>query len=119
MSAILKSIQTLGPPGKRRLFSYSGSVALGVVLEQSGKPRIDAEFFSKALHDFSGKTVFGGFREDDPPPNGFGAWVEKNSVEWNSRKLTPRHGSFMAAILCAEAGVRNGLVGNSIVLTFP
>jgi hypothetical protein len=50
---------------------------------------------------------------------GFGEWVRKESSRLNSRKLTPRHGSFMAAILCSEAGVKPSLVGNTVVLKFP
>ena len=112
-------LQTLGSPGKRTWFSYSHVVG-GVVLdEQRGRPRIDARFLDRARHHFSGQTVLGGFKEDGPPVGSFGAWVEADSRNYNSRNLTPRHGSFMAAILCSESGVRNWLNGRSVVLSFP
>ncbi len=110
-------IRTLGH--KRKQFSYRGSIEKGIVLTQSGSPRIDAEFFSAALVHFSEQEVVGGFKEDDPPPGGFGAWVQQKSAHLNSRKLTPRHGSFMAAVLCFGAGVRSTIHGNSVILHFP
>jgi len=115
----VKRLETLGPPKKRKEFHYSGSIQSGVVLHQSGNPRIEARLFTEALRRFAGKTVYGGFKEDDPPLGGFGAWVKDESPRLNSRKLSPRHGSFIAAILCAEAGVRSSLDGNSVVLRFP
>jgi hypothetical protein len=63
--------------------------------------------------------VYGGFKEDDPAAGGFGEWLQKESPRLNSRALSPRHGSFAAAILCAKAGVQNSLDGNSVVLHFP
>jgi hypothetical protein len=114
-----KRLKTLGPPKKRREFCYSGSIQSGVVLHQSGHPRIAPRVFIEALKHFAGKTVYGGFKEDDPPSGGFGEWLQNESPELNSRKLTPRHGSFVAAILCAEAGVRSSLDGNAVVLHFP
>jgi hypothetical protein len=116
---MLKTLETLGAPGKRTTFSYTGSIASGVVLQQSGLPKIEASFFLQALQDFSGRRIQGGFKMDDPPPGGFGEWVQRESVRSNSRRLTPRHGSFMAAILCSEARVEHWLEGASIVLRFP
>src|SRR5467141_4177666 len=106
-----KTLTTLGRNPKE--FSYSGSVRTGVVLCQSSHPRIDAAFFDAALSHFAGQPVPGGFRQDDPPPGGFGEWVQNASLTLNSRKLTPRHGSFMAAILCDEARVKPSLDGNA------
>ncbi|MDR3747138.1 MAG: hypothetical protein P4M04_03120 [Acidobacteriota bacterium] len=100
-------------------FRYSGCVGDGVVLDQSGNPRIDAAFFTAALQHFSGQTVTGGFREDDPPAGGFGEWVAEKSAGLNSRKLSARHGSFMAAILCHEASVKSWMDGNALKLHFP
>jgi hypothetical protein len=82
-------------------------------------PRIDAGFFSEALNHFAGERVYGGFKEDDPPSGGFGEWVQNESSRLNTRKLTPRHGSFIAAILCHEARVEHSLDGNAVVLRFP
>src|ERR1022692_950736 len=111
-----KELQTLAGPKKRRTFSYSGSIKAGVVLHQSGQPRIEPQVFEEALHYFAGKTVHGGFKEDAPPVGGFGEWLQKESPRINCRKLSPRHGSFVAAILCAEGGVKSSLDGNAIVL---
>jgi hypothetical protein len=119
LSDEIHELNTLGAGRKKRLFLYRGSVKTGVVLLQSGKPRIDAGFFMEALCHFSGKQVVGGFREDAAPPGSFGEWVDRSSSLLNSRKLTPRHGSFMAAILCAECGVQPSVKGKKIVLEFP
>jgi hypothetical protein len=116
-----KRLKTLGPPKKRREFCYSGSIQSGVVLHQSGHPRIDARVFSEALKHFAGKSVRGGFKMDAPPSGGFGEWLQNESPKLNSgKKLTPRHGSFVAAILCDEAGVKSSLDRrNAVVLHFP
>ena len=115
----IRELEPLGAGKKKKPFSYKGSVRTGVVLQQSGKPKIDARFFLEALYHFSGRTVYGGFREDAAPRDSFGKWIEQSSPRFNSRKLTPRHGSFMAAILCNESGVRHSRKGNKIVLSFP
>ena len=116
----LRTLDTLGSCGKRKTFKFSGSINTGVVLQQSGKPCIDAEFFRYALQHFGGKIVYGGFKQDGPPRQSFGEWVQDHSKQLNSRKLTARHGSFMAAILCDEAGVRSSLESNrKIILEFP
>lgn len=111
------TLKTLGH--KRKDFCYSGSIQTGVVLHQSGHPRIDACFFAEALSHFAGQRVYGGFKEDGPPSGGFGEWVQNESSRLNSKKLTPRHGSFVAAILCNEAAVESSLDGNAVVLRFP
>jgi hypothetical protein len=112
-----KTLTTLGHNPTE--FSYSGSIRDGVVLKQSGNPKIDASFFTAALSHFAGRTVKGGFSEDNPIKDGFGEWVRDASSRLNSRTLSPRHGSFMAAILCSEAGVKSTLDGNPVVLQFP
>jgi hypothetical protein len=88
-------------------------MATGVTLIQSGKPETDAAFFRGALEAFRGRQVKGGFRMDDPPRGGFGEWVQTKSKDkrLNRRALTPRHGSFMAAILCSEGEVKSQLKG--------
>jgi hypothetical protein len=112
-----KTLTTLGH--QRKEFHYSGSIQIGVVLHQSSHPRIDHAFFAAALSHFAGQTVKGGFKQDDPPSGGFGEWVQNQSERLNSNKLTPRHGSFMAAILCDESGVKSSLDGNAVILQFP
>ena len=88
-------------------------------LHQQGMPRIDPAFFAAALKQFAGREVRGGFKMDDPPKGGFGLWVQENSARVNSRRLSARHGSFMAAILCQEAGVVSSLKGTAVWLQFP
>lgn len=115
----MKKLSTLGHPSKCTEFTYRGSVRDGVTLDQTGDPRIDAGFFTAALMRFAGREIMGGFSMTDPPAGGFGEWVQENSPVLNSRALSPRHGSFMAAILCHEVGVRSQRVGLSVWLTFP
>jgi hypothetical protein len=117
----MATIWTLGHPSKRTRFSYRGSVATGVTLLQSGAPNIDPSFFRAALDTFRGMAVKGGFSEDNPSQGGFGEWVQEKSADkkLNGRRLTPRHGSFIAAILCSEAGVKSHLRGMAVWLEFP
>jgi hypothetical protein len=83
------------------------------------RPQWTKHLFTEALKHFAGKRVYGGFKEDDPLPGGFGERLQRESPRLNSRKLSPRHGSFVAAILCAEAQVRSELDGNAVALYFP
>src|SRR5258706_10091007 len=98
---MVKALQTLGAPKIRTTFGYTGSISDGVILEQKNHPSIDAQMFREALRHFAGQTIRGGFKMDDPPANGFGAWVQNESKRLNSRQLGARHGSFIAAILCS------------------
>jgi len=116
---MIKTIYTLGAGSKKRPLQYDWSPGGAVLTLQRGKPKIDRCFFLLALYHFSGQTVEGGFSETIPAPRGFGKWVEVTSKCFNSRNLTSRHGSFMAAILCEEFEVESALDGNSVVLTFP
>jgi hypothetical protein len=115
----MTEIWTLGHQSKRTQFRYEGTVASGVTLLQKSKPLIEAAFFTAALEAFRGRDVKGGFKEDDPPRGGFGEWVQSNSKSINGRHLTPRHASFVAAILCHEAGVTSRLDGAAVWLKFP
>ena len=74
-----KKLNTLGH--KKKEFRYGGSVDQNVVLDQSGQPRIDATFFNAALKHFSGKTISGGFSQDNPLVGGFGEWVRDQNRE--------------------------------------
>jgi len=115
----IKKLLTLGAASRRKEFTYSGSIESGVTLNQTGKPFVSAELFSEAMQHFAARRVYGGFSQDNPTAGGFGEWVERESARLNSRGLSPRHGSFIAAILCAEADVRSELEGNTVVLHFP
>src|SRR5437667_384695 len=80
----MTTLNTLGHARRRTSFTYEGSVATGVRLQQTGEPTIDADFFVATLRHFAGQTVKGGFKEDDPPRGGFGRWVAENSHNLNS-----------------------------------
>lgn len=115
-----KEIRTLGHPSKRKILRYRGSSAVGATLDQSGNPHISAELFGAALVDQAVRTLKGGFSMDNPPPDGFGQWVlDRSKSIGGQRALTPRHGSFIAAILVHEAGMQSRLDGNTVWLTFP
>ena len=111
-------VTTLGHPSKRTEFEYEGSVSQGVTILFTGKPKISSEFFKEILQNFKGKTVRGGFSMTSPTSGGFGEWIQDNSQRFG-RKLTPRHGSFIAAILVNEGYIRSSLDGNAVVLHFP
>jgi len=108
----------LGSDGKKKWFDYEGSVSQGTTLIQSGRPFISSEFYNAILQHFSGHTVQGGFSMTDPTPEGFGEWIQENSSRYG-RSLTPRHGSFIAAILVHEGYIQSSLHRNAVILHFP
>jgi len=114
----MPEIYTLGSKNKRTKFYYDGSVEIGTRLNFVGRPWISTEFYSAILKTFSGKTIKGGFSMTTPPPDGFGEWVKENSKKYGN-KLTPRHGSFIAAILVHEGYITSSLQGNAVILSFP
>lgn len=114
----MPTIWTLGPVAKRTQFEYTGSVHEGVRIRFSGNPPISAAFFQAILGQPKGKTVRGGFSATNPTKKGLGEWVRDNSGELNGRKLTPRHASFIAAILVHEGFATSCLDGNAVVLHF-
>jgi hypothetical protein len=108
-------------PGKGRTFDAARKPNGDYVLDQSGSPRIDAEFIQTILTHFASQTVIGGFNMTNPPRGGFGDWVDKNSAALNSRRLTPRHACFLAGILVEDAGIEAFLDGphDRVMLRFP
>lgn len=114
----MPKIQTLGPGRKRTWFKYEGSANSGtILLFQSGKVSVPHQLYMAALRHFSGKTVRGGFSMTNPTLGGFGEWIEKNSSKYGC-SLTPRHGSFIAAILVHEGYIQSSLRGNAVILHF-
>jgi len=111
-------IWTLGPPKKRTQFTYSGGTKTGATLLFKQPTPISARFFQAILTEFSGKTIPGGFSMTEPTPGGLGEWVQYNSPELNPVCLTPRHASFIAAILVHEGRARSNLKGNAVELRF-
>ena len=115
----MPTIFTCGNPGKRTAFTYEGDVDAGVVLKfASGNKRVSPELLRAAVNEFRGKEIRGGFSMDNPPPDGFGAWVQSRSKTLNMTALTPRHGSFIAAILREAGLLRCSLNGNAVILKF-
>lgn len=109
---------TLGHKSKRTQFEYEGSVTEGVTILFSGNPSISSNLFKDILTQFKGKTVRGGFSMTSPTKGGLGEWVQNNSQKYG-RKLTPRHASFIAAILVHEKYISTSLDGNAVVLHIP
>jgi len=115
----MPTIWTLGSETRRTQFTYSGSVSTGVTLLFTGKPYISPEFFKAIMAHFKGSTVTGGFSMTDPTAGGLGQWVEKNSKFINEISLSPRHASFIAAILVHEGLITSNLHRNAVYLYFP
>jgi len=110
--------QTLGSAGKAVNFTYTGCVNQGVEIKyKNSTVNVSNEFFANILNHFRGVRVAGGFKVDDPTPNGFGEWVRDNSNQ-NSQALTPKHASRIAAILVCERFATRELDGNTVYLNF-
>ena len=118
MEGIAPIIWTLGHPSRRKQFEYSGDVSKGVILHFSGNPHISSNFFQAILNEFRGRTIKGGFSMTDPISGGLGEWIQNNSTRLNPVSLTPRHGSFIAAILVHEGFITSNLVGHRVYLNF-
>ncbi len=114
----MPKIWTLGSTNRRTQFSYSGNVNTGVTLLFTGRPFISPRFFKALLKRFDGKTIPGGFSMTDPTPSGLGEWVKENSKKLNGISLTPRHASFISAVLVHEGLTTSSLKGNAIILHF-
>jgi hypothetical protein len=99
------------------MFEYFGTVNEGTRINFTGKPFITSAFYKAILREFSGKSIYGGFSMTDPILGGLGEWIEKNSKRY-SCQLSPRHGSFIAAILVHEGYIRSSLQGTKVVLHF-
>jgi len=112
-------IQTLGPRKKRTWFRYEGNVNHGTsLLFRSVQVSISHQLYMAALQHFSGQIVRGGFSMTNPTPRGFGEWIKQNSSRYG-RSLSPRHGSFIAAILVHEGYIQSSLQGKAVILHFP
>jgi len=115
----MPTIFTCGSPSKRTYFTYEGDFDNGVIIRfASGDTRITHKFLKATIDYFRGIEVKGGFSMTKPTPGGFGQWVETNSKSLNATSLTPRHGSFIAAILREMGYLQCRLDGNAIILEF-
>ena len=113
--------KTCGAPGQAKDFAYCGSVEKGVTLifKKSKDVNISTSFLTAIRNEFQGCRIVGGFSMTDPPPDGFGAWIQLHSTEFNSgQALTPRHGSFIAAILRDAGWLQCQLEGRRVILNF-
>lgn len=110
---------TCGSSERATEFEYDGTVTQGVTLHfDTGDFEITSEFFTAIQAQFAGRRIAGGFKMDDPPLTGFGAWVQDNSRTLNSRLLTPRHASFIAAVLRDAGWLNCSLDGQAVYLDF-
>lgn len=107
-------LETCGPVAKRTEFSYRGNSQTGIVLEfASGDFEIDAQTVAAVIDHFRGQIVRGGFSMTDPIPGGVGEFLQQQG-----RGLTPKHASFLCAVLQNEGLVHCALDGNAVVVTF-
>ena len=112
-------IITCGGSQRATEFSYEGSIQAGfVIMFDTANVSLTREFIQTIITEFRGRSIRGGFKMDDPPPDGFGKWVQDNSARLNSQSLTPRHASFIAAILRHDGYLNCRLEGNAVILDF-
>jgi hypothetical protein len=115
----MPTIFTCGGPAKRTQFTYVGDFDNGVTIQFTlGATRITHRLLKAAIDYFRGREVKGGFSMTNPTPGGFGQWVATNSRVLNATPLTPRHGSFIAAILREMGYLQSHLDGNAVILKF-
>lgn len=115
----MPTIFTCGGPARRTQFDYEGDFDNGVTIRfASGDTRISHGLLRAATDYFRGKEVKGGFSMTKPTPGGFGQWVESHSRTLNTTPLTPRHGSFIAAILRDMGYLQCHIDGNAVILEF-
>lgn len=111
---IMPTIETCGPEGVRTTFTYRGNVTDGVTIEfDNGDFSIDADVMQNVRNHFRGRSVRGGFSMTEPTPGGVGEYLAGLGGS-----LTPRHASFLCAILRNEGFVTCDLDGNAVVMTF-
>lgn len=102
-------------------FEYTGSVDEGVILHfDTGDANVSKKLFVDLLSNFAKrKDVKAGVSMTSPPSDGIGAWVQENSRKYNSgNQLTPRHASFIIAILLHEKKIECRLNGNAVIVDF-
>ena len=110
----MPTIQTCGHETRRTEFSYRGGVEQGVVIEfDSGDFEINSLIINRVLDHFRGREAMGGFSVTAPTPGGVGEFLAQQVAE-----LTPRHASFLCAILNHEGYAQCSLNGNTVVVQF-
>ncbi len=115
----MPNIYTCGNPGRRTEFTYEGNLDSGIIIKfTSCNINISTVFLKAVIDHFKGREVKGGFSMTSPTPGGFGQWVKSNSRTLNETPLSPRHGSFIAAILKEMGYLQSYTDGNAIILRF-
>jgi len=115
----MPTIFTCGGPTRRTQFTYKGDFENGVIIQFASGETIITHGLLKAIIDyFRGREVRDGFSMTNPTPGGFGQWLETNSKALNATPLTPRHGSFIAAMLREMGYLQCRLDGNAVFLQF-
>lgn len=108
-------IYTCSENEKQTSFDYSGTVETGVtVRHEKTEYQLACEVFRNVLEHFSGQMVPGGFSMTEPTPGGVGEYLDAQNPS-----LTPRHASFLCAILKHEGFVQCSMNGNAVMVTFP
>jgi hypothetical protein len=116
----MRTTFTCGPENRRTSFEYEFLAAPTVrwVNDSGGEVVVGGSFLDRIRQEFRGTTIDGGFSEDNPPPDGLGAWVRDNSRTLNGQALTPRHASRIAAIMRDLGWVESCVQGQAVVLRF-
>ncbi|QXZ12099.1 hypothetical protein KVQ82_18665 [Pseudomonas sp. AO-1] len=110
----MPTIMTCGHASRRTEFSYRGNARTGITLEfESGEVTISSAVINAITLNFHGQRVRGGFDMTNAPPHSVGSFLESN---WPA--LTPRHASFLCAVLDHEGVARCHLVGNAVWVDF-
>lgn len=110
----MPTIETCGPEVRRTEFSYRGNAQDGITLEfDSGDFEITAQTIAATLQHFRGRTVQGCVSMTAPSPGGVGEFLQEQG-----QGLTPRHASFLCAVLQNEGLVNCSLNGNAIIVKF-
>lgn len=110
----MPTIETCGPEHLKTSFTYRGSAQHGIIIEfETGDFQINAEIIQSVLKHFRGQQVRGGFSMTNPTLGGVGEYLASLGDS-----LTPRHASFLCAVLRHEGLIESGLDGNAVVVTF-
>lgn len=110
----MPTIHTCGNASKRTTFTYRGNLEDGVIIEfKSGDFLIPPQIIQQVISNFRGQSIMGGFSMTNPKPGGLGEFL--SSLGHN---LTPRHASFLCAVLQHLGYVQCSLEGNAVIVQF-